>query len=122
MNNNASFTKVFDSQTISASSAIESEPLHVRAAEGYFSLESQVSGSGTVKFDYIGTLSGDSYIIPDDTTSPNLLGSQTSSSGENSDGTNTVSFDPQLFDKMKIRATETGGTSAATVTVWVGVQ
>jgi hypothetical protein len=115
MNNNASFKKVLDSQTISASSSVESEPLHVRTAQGYFTVESEVSGGGTIKLDYIGTLSGDSYNVPNSDASPNILSSQASS-------TTITSFEPPLMDKMKIRATETVGSSAATVTVWVGVQ
>ncbi len=113
--------KVFDSRTVPKGSSEVSDEITVYLANGSFSLHVQVSGDGTCKFEYEVKNSNDAnFIVP--TGASEIATGVTKSSGENSDGEDHFPITPNTGIKLRIKATETGGSSSVTVTAWIAVQ
>ena len=114
--------KVIDSVTIPASGSTTSDAivLNKRANLGYFSIQVQMTGDGTAKFEYLLSDNGTDFMEP--TGASDIATDITKTSGPGSDGKDMFSFNPMVCRSLKIRATETGGANSVTVTVWIVVQ
>lgn len=112
--------KIFDSESVSNNSSAESVEIPLYLAHGNCSLQIEVTGAGTLDFEYElkNSLTND-YVIP--SSGAAIITGITSSSGSNNDGKDHVEFNVGSAIKMKIKATETGGTDPATVTAWIAV-
>ncbi len=112
--------KVFNSKTISSGSSEKSAEIPLYLANGNCSLQVEVTGDGTVKFEY--ELKNDinaDYLIPSDASA--IATSITKSSGSDGNGKDHFSFSVAPAIKAKIKATETGGANSVTVTAWLAM-
>lgn len=112
----------FYTTAVSASGTADSSVIDLSRLkpEGYFSLQLAVTGSGTVKVQYMLSNDGTNYVIPSSAT--DIVTGFTSSSGPGSDGKDVFSFQPEIAKYIKLRVTETGGSSSATVTGTLAIQ
>lgn len=110
--------KIFDSITIVASDDAESIPLDLQAYadDAFFSLQIELTGDGTAKFEYEISNDGETYITQT-ATADQIVSDFTDTSGPGSDGKDIISFEPEPAKKMKIKCTETGGVNSVTITV-----
>jgi len=99
--------------TASGTSELQTYDLNAIKPEGYFSLQYTITGDGTVKFEYYLSNDGSTFVEP--STASDIGSGLTSGSG-------LLQFEPEPARFMKIRATETGGASAATVTTVLMIQ
>jgi len=105
--------KVLDSLTISASGSILSEGLQMLLTQGDCSLEIDVSGAGTGKFEFLISNSQNTpYLLPDG--GGTILSAQS--------GANIAKFTVPPCDRMQIRASEDGTTDSITVSAWLAVR
>jgi len=112
--------EIFKSKTISASgNATYNVNLRRMNAEGFFSIQIEVTGDGTVKVEYLESNNGGTdFIDPED----DIVTGFTSSSGPDSDGKDLFSFEPNLCGMVQIKITETGGADPVVVNAWLAVQ
>lgn len=113
--------KAQDAVTLTASATHESQAIDLYGYRptGFFSLQYAISVSaGTVTFEYYISNDGVNFV----NTGADIGTSLSKTSGPGSDGNDLLSFSPEPARFMKIRATETSGTTAATVTTWLFVQ
>jgi hypothetical protein len=96
----------------SSSTAID---LQRRRIDGFFSIQVNVTGSGTVKIEYLLSNDGVTYIEP--ATASDIVSGFTATSGPGSDGNGFYSFAPEPARYMKIKVTETGTSQTAITTV-----
>ena len=87
---------------------------------GFFSLQYSIASTGRVKFEYQLSNDGQRFIEP--TTGSVIATGITIRSGPGSDGKDLVYFAPEPARFMRIRATELGGVSAASVTTVLFIQ
>lgn len=107
-------TYTISSGTITAGgSYTETTGRNLQRLEGYVSIQIEISGSGTVTAEYLMSNDGTSFMEPDGAA--DIKTGMTATGGPNSDGKYFIQFAPQFGKYMKIRFTETGGASAATV-------
>ena len=109
--------KIFDAITITASGVARSVSLDLQAyaKEGFFSLQIELTGSGTAKFEYEVSNDGETYIIQT-AAADQIVSGFTATSGPGSDGKDLISFEPEPTKKMRIVCTETGGADSVTIT------
>jgi len=109
--------KIFDAITIGASSVARSILLDLQAyaKEGFFSLQIELTGTGTAKFEYENSNDGETFITQSAAVDQIVTGF-TNSSGPGSDGKDLISFEPEPAKKMRIVCTETGGANSVTIT------
>jgi len=105
-------------QTIAAAGVYTSAAIDLNQMKpcGYFGLQYTITGTGTVKIQYLLSNDGTTYVVPD--AASDIGTSLTASSGAGSDGKGYLSFSPECARYMKIRVTETG---ASTGVVFTGV-
>ena len=101
-----------DASGNSTSDAID---LQRRKIDGFFSVQVNISGSGTAKVEYLASNDGVTYVEP--TSASDITSGMTATSGPGSDGNDFFSFSPEPMRFMKIKVTETGGASSITATV-----
>ena len=108
--------KIFNGVTIlaSASSTTSMIQLDDEFIDGFFSLQVEITGSGTAKFEYQLSNNNVDYITP--TAASDIVTSIAATGGPGSDGKDIYSFDPMVARSMKIKCTETGGANSITVT------
>ncbi len=111
---------LFYLQTISAGESVLSDFINMENATGFFSLQQVISGSGTIKWTFLLSNDGINFLTPSEAS--DIATSQSSSSGPNSDGKDIFSFSPLTAKYMQIKATETGGSSSATITGYLAIQ
>ena len=114
--------KVIDGITIAASgnSVSNQIPLYGTADLGYFSIQVQVTGDGTAKFEYQLSHNGTDYIEP--ASAADIATGFLKTSGPGSDGKDIFTFQPEITYRLKIKVTETGGADNITVSVWIAIQ
>jgi len=114
--------KTHNAVTIAAggSSTSAAIPLDEYRPDGYFSIQVDLSGDGTAKFEYL--LSNDEVTYIDPTGATDIGSGLTKTGGVAGDGTEHYSFSPELAKSMKIIVTETGSSSSVTVTVTLAIQ
>jgi len=112
--------KIFDAITIVASASKESVPIDIpHHVEGFFSLQIEVTGSGTAKFEYENSNDGKTYVLQ---TADIIVSGFTATSGPGADGKDLIGssdFDPEPCTNLKIKCTETGGANPITVTATI---
>lgn len=99
----------------SGSSSSDAIDLQRRGIDGYFSVQVNISGSGTAKVEYLLSNDGVTYIEP--TSASDITSGFTATSGPGSDGNGFFSFQPEPARYMKIKVTETGTASSIVATV-----
>lgn len=87
-------------------------------AEGFFSIQYQITGDGTVTIDYLESNDGSNFVDPEDDIDTGF----TKTGGPNSDGIDLQPFEPNLCGVLRIRITETGGVNGVVASAWVAVQ
>lgn len=111
--------KVFDAVTIALSANASSSVLDLPYdIDESFSLQIELTGDGTAKFEYAISNDGETYITKTAGTDPIATGF-TKGSGPGTDGKDIISFTPEATKKMKIICTETGAANSVTVTATV---
>lgn len=108
--------KLFSSQNIAASASATSGAVDLReiAQEGRFSIYATVTGSGTLKLEYL--------VAPEkDGTFIEPAGASDVATGLTA-GNAAASFSPVLAPFLKIKATETGGAQGVTLSLWLNIQ
>ena len=110
------------STAISASESSTSAAVDLGAIKpnGYFSLQVTLSGSGTGKGEYLLSNDGITYLEP--SSASDIFTGLTATGGPGSDGADIYSFSPEIARYLKIKITETGGSSSITVTTTLAVQ
>jgi len=108
--------RVFNAEALTASGTSTSDPINLnnRANMGFFCLQYTISGSGTVKIEYLLSIDGTNYNEP--STAVDIGSGLTAATGQ------LLSFEPEPAQFMKIKITETGGASTATVTIDLFIQ
>ncbi len=121
---------IFNSRVVAASTTQRSVPIDLSSLKpaGFFSLHVSVtSGSGTAKIEY--ELSNTKlkcndpavvYVTPSSAT--DIVTAHTVTSGPDSDGNDSYSFEPELASCLKIAAAETGGINPITLTATLDIQ
>ena len=112
--------KVFDGVEVSAGSSETSDAVKLQSKEGYFSIQEEITGDGTVKLEYLVSIDGENFLEPSEAS--DIATGQTKTSGPGSDGKDIISFEPVLSPWIKIKATETVSSNSVTATVYLGVQ
>ena len=109
--------KIFNAITITASGVARSVPIELpHHLEGFFSLQIELTGSGTAKFEYSISNDGETFITQS-AAADQIVSGFTATSGPASDGKDVISFEPEVTKKMKIVCTETGTSDSVTITV-----
>jgi len=104
-----------DGVTITASGSDTSGPFDLKRRAGYFSLQIEISGTGTAKIEYLLSNNGTDYIEPATATD---IATGVTAANDNE----IYSFSPELARYLKIKVTETGGANSVTVTTTLCVQ
>ncbi len=113
--------KLFDSIIVEASGVANSVPLELsHHLEGFFSLQIELTGSGTAKFEYSISNDGETFITQS-AVADQIVSGFTATSGPGSDGKDLISFEPELAKKMRIKCTETGTADSVTITVTIAI-
>lgn len=108
--------KIFDAITVTASGIANSVPIELpHHLEGFFSLQVELTGNGTGKFEYSISNDGETYITQT-ATADQIVSGFTKTSGPGGDGKDIITFEPEVTKKMKIVCTETGTSNSVTVT------
>jgi hypothetical protein len=115
--------QLFNAESISASGDSTSTAIDLGnyAKNGYFSLHLQVTGSGTVKAEYLLSNINTTSMFKEPSTAVDITSTFGATSGPDSDGVDLISFLPEPARWMKIKITEDGGASAAVVTAYIAV-
>lgn len=111
---------LFTAQEIAAGESALSAILDLVKAAGNCAIQIELSGSGTGKFEWIGTLDDVDFIKPNNAN--DIVTAFTESDGPGTDGKHIYSFNVSLVKAMKIKITETGGGDPITVTVTIAIQ
>lgn len=108
------------SGTISAGGTYTSTAYDLNLASGYTSLQIAVTGSGTVKAEYLMSNDGTTYVEPSNAT--DIITGMTATGGPTSNGKYFVQFNPEFGRFIKVRFVETGGASSAVVAAKFGIR
>lgn len=112
---------VFDEETITAGNSSTSAAIELDFIEGFFSVMYVITGDGTLKLEYELSHDNSNFVIPSDATE--IATSLTKTSGTS--GVDVVAFptnEPAVAPYMKIKATETGSSNSATLTLYLVMQ
>ena len=111
---------IFSAETLEAAGTATSTATDLSNMEGYFTIQVAVSGSGTIKIEYLLSNDGTNYLEP--TSASDIATGVTATSGPGGNGKNIYSFSPEMAKYVKIKITETGATDTVTVTAWLAIQ
>ena len=113
--------KIFDSEVLAASGTATSAviPLDEIKSDGFFSIQFEATGSGTLTTEY--QLSNNDGLDnkPGTYLTPTGASDITTAAAA---GNDIISFNPELAKKMKIKITEAGGANSITVSAWLCIQ
>jgi hypothetical protein len=110
--------KIFDAVTVdNGTCEVQAESFDLRSDQGTYSLQCEVTGDGTMKFEARMSNDGLTWLEPEG--QDDIAASITKTSGPGSDGKFINQIAPELGRWMKIYACETGATDNATVTCWM---
>lgn len=114
--------QLWSAATVAAGTTLTSASIDLGglAQSGFFSVHYTITGAGTVAMSC--KLSNDGTNFVDSTDGYKIKTGQTVTSGHAADGKDLVSFAPSPVARMKVCVFETGGVSAAVVTVWLAMQ
>ena len=113
---------IFNAKSIAANANASSEKLDLRslAANGVFSLQYEITGSGTVKFEYLLSNEDAATNMIEPSTATDIGSSLTETTGPGSNGKDILSFEPEVARWLQIKCSVTLDT--AVVTAWIAVQ
>ena len=126
MDKNRSTTteEIFTAEAIAKSGTAYSRIFPMKMTAGNVSLQIEVTGDGTAKFEWIGSNTDGAEAT--DCIKPNnandIVAAFTKTDGPGGDGKHIYSFNISLVGSMAIKVTETGGVSAIAVTANIAVQ
>jgi len=107
--------KIFNAVSVAKSESVLSDEISASNVSGYFSLQWEISGDGTVKFEVLPSNNGTDFLdVVED-----IAVSQTKSTGPDSNGKNFASFYVPACLSFKVKVTETGGSNGVTVSAWL---
>lgn len=106
--------EIWSSTTISASGSSTSSAVELTADEGAYGVQFIVTGSGTAKLEWYVSADGTNYIQPSGYTTT-LTSSFTATSGTGADGKDYFNLAIPPAHYLKLKASETGGSSSITV-------
>lgn len=112
--------KIFDAEEIAASESYTSSAIDLTHTKGYFSIQYEITGDGTLTISYLLSNDGTNFMLP--STGSNIGTSLTKTSGPGSGGKDIIAFTPVLANFIKFKATETGGANSATITMHYAIQ
>jgi len=115
MNKKISVFTLINNVTIAAGGSYTSPAIPMVDPDGYFSIQAEISGSGTAKLEYLVSLDDVNWLEPEGAS--DIADSLTAASGPGTDGKIIKSFTPVLATSMKIKATETGTSDSVTITL-----
>ncbi|MDZ7831622.1 MAG: hypothetical protein U5L07_07705 [Desulfobacterales bacterium] len=114
---------LFDGTTIAAGGSATSDAIYVGKAAGYFSLQVAITGDGTVKFEYLVSMTGEDGTFVEPSEGNDIETGLTNTAGTASDGNDAFPIsDLMLAPYIQINATETGLSDSVTLTTRLGVQ
>lgn len=107
--------KIFDATTVIASGVANSVPIELlHHLDGFFSLQIELTGDGTAKFEYAISNDGETYVTQT-AAADQIVSGFTKTSGPGGDGKDIITFEPEVARKLKIVCTETGTSDSVTV-------
>lgn len=116
--------EIFTSEVIAAGESAYSRIIDVVKLAGNASLQIELTGDGTGKVEWIGTLDEDAavtaFIKPNNAN--DIVTAFTKTSGPGADGKHIYGFNVSLVKNMAIKVTETGGGDSITVTAIIALQ
>lgn len=114
--------EIFSAKALNPGQSVESQAVDLGAIcrNGIFSIQYAITGDGILKIEYLLSLNRVVYITP--STAREIASGLTKASGPNEDGVDILSFEPELARWIKIRVTETTGTSGAGISLQMAVQ
>lgn len=110
--------KIFDSVAVAAGASVEnSDPINLDCGARFVSIELHVTGDGTIRADYLGSISElpDTWKIPEE-EEPILSGV---TSATNTNGVVIKQFYFHMVKSIIIRLTEIGLTDGCTCSAWL---
>ena len=102
--------------TSATSAAIDLDKFRVN---GLFSLQVELTGDGTGKFEYL--LSNNEADFLEPSSAVDIAAGFLKTSGPGGDGKDIFSFHPEYTRFMKIKATETGNANDIAVSAWLAL-
>jgi len=116
--------EIFTSEEVAASGTAYSRIIDVVKLAGSASLQIVLTGDGTGKFEWVGTLNENAlvaaFIKPNNAN--DIVTAFTKTSGPGSDGKHIYPFNISLVKNLAIKVTETGGADSITVTAILALQ
>jgi hypothetical protein len=115
---------IFDAEEIAASGTVYSDIFGVKQLAGNASIQLLVTGDGTAKVEWVGSLDEDAvvaaFIKPNNAN--DIVTAFTKTDGPGGDGKHIYSFTIKLISRIAIKITETGGANSVTVTAILALQ
>jgi hypothetical protein len=104
--------RVWSLEALAAGQNMLSDPIDIRSIDGYLAAGWTITGTGTARFEILSSFDGTSFLD----LSANIADGQTATTGPDANGKNGSSIVTVPAPFIKIRATETGGANAVTIT------
>ena len=113
---------IFNAKSIASGANASSEKIDLRslAANGVFSLQYEITGSGTVKFEYLLSNEDAATNMIEPSTATDIGSSLTATTGPGANGLDILPFEPEIARWLQIKCSVTSAT--AVVTAWIAIQ
>lgn len=112
--------KVVEGVTIAAGGSYTSKPIILGQIEGFFSIQTHISGDGTVQIDYEASNDGENFMVPEGASA--IDSELTKTSGPGANGKSIIDFGPIPCKGIRIKITETGTSDSVTVSAYLVIQ
>ena len=116
--------EIFTAEVIAAGESAYSDILDVKQLAGNATIQIALTGDGTAKVEWVGSLDEDAviagFIKPNNAN--DIVTAFTKTDGPGGDGKHIYSFTIKLVSRMAIKITETGGGDSVTVTAILALQ
>ena len=118
-----SVIKVFNGSAIAKNDSI-SEIINLTRfnAEGFFSLQIEIAGTGNVDITWAASNDGTNFITPAAITTTPIFDDWAADSGVGSDGRGIVDLNPMLCAYLKLTATENNANPITAITCHLAIQ
>ncbi len=107
--------KIFDEVEIAASASALSSAIRLANAKGFFSLQMEITGDGTVKVEYLPSNNKTDFVASENGSEIATALTKTSGTG----GKVFFSFQVDVAKEIKLKITETGGANGNTISAWL---
>lgn len=123
-NRSTTIEKIFTAQTIAASGTAYSRVFDVKQLAGNAALQILLTGDGTGKFEWVGTLDEDAVVADfiKVNNASDIITAFTKTSGPGGDGRHVYGFNVSLVKNLAIKITETGTVDPIIVTAIIALQ